>query len=38
MGDVQTSYKSVVKSVDIYPDHSEGKELLKQLKDYLASV
>eukprot|EP00795_Rhopilema_esculentum_P003046 gene3046-1324_t len=38
MGDVQTSFKSVEKSVEIYPEHCEGKDLLKQLKEHLASV
>jgi len=38
IGDIQTSYKSIKKSIESYPDHPEGKELLSTLRRTLTAV
>jgi len=38
IGDIQMSFKSVSKSNDSFPDHAEGKDLLRQLRKLLTSA
>lgn len=38
MGDFQESYKNAEKSLEIYPEHSDSQELMKQLKQHFTSI
>jgi len=38
VGDIQTSYNSIKKSLENFPDHAEGKTLLKDLQAKLAAI
>ena len=37
-GDLQTSYRAVNKSLEAYPDHSDSKQLLKNIKSHFTSL
>jgi tetratricopeptide repeat protein 8 len=37
-GNLQSSYNSMLKSLEAFPDHADSKELLKKIKDYFAAV
>ncbi|XP_002155374.2 tetratricopeptide repeat protein 8 isoform X1 [Hydra vulgaris] len=38
IGDTQTSFQALKRSLEIFPDHAEGKDLLKLLRKQLAAV
>jgi len=38
VGDLQSSYTSVRRSVDAFPDHADSNELLKQLKSHFSML
>ena len=38
MGDIQESYQCVQKALEQYPEHTESKELLRQLQSHFRSL
>ena len=38
VGDLQSSFTSIKRSVDAFPDHSDSKELFKVLKQHFAML
>ena len=38
IGDIQTSYNSVKKSLENFPEHAEGKSLLAELQRKLSAI
>ena len=37
-GDIQTSYQSVKKSLEIFPEHLDSKELFKKIRERFEAI
>jgi tetratricopeptide repeat protein 8 len=38
IGDIQRSYQNCKKSLDVFTDHTDSKELIKQLKQHFEAL